>query len=136
MADFTTGSNTLNNPVDWFPLGYTFNSTTDVTTLDLTGAMAALGFTGVTDADLHTTTGDVRAVYLALAEFLYLSYNAQSASEATTSNRLKMTRSRTVDSTNNIRYSTYTIHIQEDGTASGGTSFQAPNFASSGVRAE
>lgn len=92
--------------------------------------------TGVSGTDLAETTGDVRSVYLALAEVLYRAYDAKDNNAGTTSGRLKMTRSRVVDAPNNIRYSTYTIHVREDGTASGGSSYSPPSFTSTGVRAE
>lgn len=133
MANFTNTANTENNPDQWFTSSYGYNATADAITIDLTTALAS---TGVTDADLSETTGDVRSVYLALAEALYLAYDAKDNAAVTTSNRLKMTRSRVVDSSNNIRYSTYTIHVQEDGVSAGGTSYSAPSFFSFGVRAE
>ena len=133
MADFSNTANTGNNPDEWFTSSYAYNDTTDVVSIDLTSALSS---TGVTDADLAETSGDVRSVYLAIAEALFLAYDAKDDASATTSNRLKMTRSQAVDGTNNIRYTTYTIHVQEDGTASGGTSFTAPSFSSTGVRAE
>ena len=138
MADFTTGSDTLNNPQNWFPSVYTYDNINDITTLDLTGALAGLGPSGtvVTDADLHALTGDARAVYLVLADFLYSAYRSKSYSADTSSNRLKMTKSSAVDETNSIRYTTYTIHVQEDGQTVGGTARTAPSFISSGVRAE
>lgn len=133
MADFSNAANTGNNPDQWFTSSYAFSPTTDLISIDLTTAMAA---TGVTDSDLSETQGDVRSVYLALAEALYQAYDAKDNNAATTSGRLKMTRSRVVDDTNNIRYSTYTIHVQEGGNASGGSTYSAPSFTSSGVRAE
>jgi len=125
MADFSLGI-TNNNPSDWLS-PYSYNVTSDGVTIDLTSILTDVG---VTDADLQPNTGDVRSVYLALAEALYKAYDAKDDAAATTSNRLKVTRSRVVDNTNNIRYSTYTIHIQEDGTASNAS------FASTGVRGE
>ena len=133
MADFSNTPNTGNNPDEWFTSSYQYNSVLDALTLDVTAALAS---TGVADADLAETTGDVRSVYLALAEALYQAYDAKDNTPATNSGRLKMTRSQVVDDTNNIRYSTYTIHVQEEGTASGGTSYSAPSFTSTGVRAE
>lgn len=133
MADFSNTANTGNNPDQWFTSSYAFSPTSDLISIDLTTAKAA---TGVTDADLSETQGDVRSVYLALAEALYQAYDAKDNNAATTSGRLKMTRSRVVDDTNNIRYSTYTIHVQEGGIAAGGTAYSAPSFTSSGVRAE
>ena len=133
MADFSNTANTGNNPDQWFTSSYAFNPTTDLISIDLTSAMSA---TGVTDADLSETQGDVRSVYLALAEALYQAYDAKDNNADTTSGRLKMTRSRVVHDTNNIRYSTYIIHVQEGGTASGGSTYSAPSFTSSGVRAE
>jgi len=125
MADFSL-SGTSNNPSDWLN-PYSYNSTSDGVTIDLTSVLSDVG---VTDADLDASTGDVRSVYLAIAEALYKAYDAKDDAAATTSNRLKVTRSRVVDDTNNIRYSTYTIHIQEDGTASNAS------FVSTGVRGE
>tara|TARA_B110000285_G_C15054476_1_gene578792 strand:- start:609 stop:1001 length:393 start_codon:yes stop_codon:yes gene_type:complete len=128
MANFDLGNTaaTVNNPIDWLsPYGY--NATADGVTIDLTSVLSDVG---VADADLQPTTGDVRSVYLALAEALYKAYDAKDDAAATTSNRLKVTRSRVVDDTNNIRYSTYTIHIQEDGVATDAS------FASTGVREE
>ncbi len=132
MADFTTGSDTVNNSENWFtgsnnvPI-YSYTAGTDVLTFDLSPLLSSIG---VGDNDLLATTGDVRSVYLTVAEALFAAYDATDDASATTSNRLKMTRSRAVDSTNNIRYSTYTIHIQEDGTGT------AESFSSTGVRAE
>ena len=125
MADFSIGA-TANNPSDWLA-PYSYNATSDGVTIDLTSILSDVD---VADADLQPNTGDVRSVYLALAEALYKAYDAKDDAAATTSNRLKVTRSRVVDDTNNIRYSTYTIHIQEDGTASNAS------FASTGVRGE
>lgn len=125
MADFSI-SITANNPSDWLA-PYSYNVTSDGVTIDLTSILSDVG---VADADLQPNTGDVRSVYLALAEALYKAYDAKDDAAATTSNRLKVTRSRVVDDTNNIRYSTYTIHVQEDGTASNAS------FASTGVRGE
>ena len=133
MANFSNTSNTGNNPDEWFTSSYQFTPTTDVISLDLTAAMSV---TGVTDNDLSETQGDVRSVYLALAEALWQAYDAKDDNPDTTSGRLKMTRSQVVDSNADIRYSTYTIHVQEGGTASGGTSYSAPSFTSAGVRAE
>lgn len=133
MADFSNAANTGNNPDEWFTPSYKYKPETDTLTLAVTAALAS---TGVTDADLYETYGDVRSVYLALAETLWQAYDAKDNNPDTTSGRLKMTRSRVVDSNANIRYSTYTIHVQEDGTASGGTSYTAPSFSSTGVRAE
>jgi hypothetical protein len=116
-----------NNPLDWLS-GYYFNSGTKVVSLNLLSAYGS--GTGITDADLNATGGDVRGVYLAYAETLYQAYAAKSTAEATNSSRLKVTRSRTIDDTSNIRYSTYMIHIQEDGVATD------ESFASTGVRAE
>ena len=132
MADFTTETNTANNPVDWFTganniPSYNYNTGTDELTFDLTPILASIG---VGDNDLKNTLGDARSVYLAIAETLFAAYDATDGTAATTSNRLKMTRSQAVDSTNNIRYTTYTIHVQEDGTGT------AVSFFSSGVRAE
>ncbi len=132
MADFTTGSDTVNNPENWFTgsnnvPSYSYTAGTDVLTFDLSPLLSSIG---VGDNDLLATTGDVRSVYLTVAEALFAAYDATDDASATTSNRLKMTRSRAVDSTNNIRYSTYTIHIQEDGTGT------AESFSSTGVRAE
>ena len=125
MADFSIGT-TVNNPSDWLsPYGY--NVTSDGVTIDLTSILFSVG---LGDADLQPNTGDVRAVYLALAEALYTAYDAKDNNPDTTSNRLKVTRSRVVDDVNNIRYSTYTIHVQEDGVAS------VPFFVSGGVRGE
>lgn len=125
MANFSLGA-TVNNPIDWLSL-YNYNSTSDGVTIDLTSILSAVG---VTDADLIPATGDVRSVYLALAEALYQAYDAKDNAAETTSNRLKVTRSRVQDKTNNIRYSTYTIHIQEDGVATD------ESFTSTGVRSE
>ena len=134
-ADFSTGSDTDNNPADWFT-GYVFSSNK----ISIPVA-TALSDTGLSTTDVNATQGDVRAVYLALAEALYDAYDAAEGTAATTSNRLKMTKSQAVQdvagtTTGDIRYTTYTIHIQEEGQASGGTSFAAPSFNSSGVRAE
>ena len=133
MANFSNISNTGNNPDEWFTSSYQFTPTTDVISLDLTSAMSV---TGVTDADLSETQGDVRSVYLALAEALWQAYDAKDDNPDTTSGRLKMTRSQVVDSNANIRYSTYTIHVQESGSASGGSSYSAPNFFTTGVAPE
>ena len=134
MADFSTGSDTDNNPADWF-IGYAFGSNK----ISIPVA-TALSDTGLSTTDVNATQGDVRAVYLALAEALYKAYDETYNTEATTSNRLKMTKSQAVQDVagtgTDIRYTTYTIHIQEHGTASGGTSFAAPSFTSTGVRAE
>jgi hypothetical protein len=132
MADFTISSDTLNNPVNWFTgsnnvPSYSYTEGTDVLMFGISPLLSTIG---VGDNDLHATTGDVRSVYLAVAEALFLAYDAKDDASATTSNRLKMTRSQAVDSTNNIRYTTYTIHVQEDGTGT------AESFSSSGVRAE
>lgn len=133
MADFSNTANTGNNPDEWFTSSYVYSPGSDVISIDLSTAMGA---TGVTDADLAETSGDVRSVYLALAEALWQAYDTKASNPDTTSGRLKMTRSRVVDSNANIRYSTYTIHVQENGNASGGTSYSAPSFSSTGVRAE
>jgi hypothetical protein len=133
MADFTISSDTLNNPENWFTSSYVYDDSSKLITIDLTTALTSLSAgtnNGVTEPDLNETTGDVRSVYLALAEALFKAYDAKDDASATTSNRLKMTRSQAVDSTNNIRYTTYTIHVQEDGTGT------AESFSSSGVRAE
>ncbi len=133
MADFSTQTDTANNPIDWFDGSnnralYSYNGNNDQMSLDFTADF--LTSKGIVDNDLYATNGDVRSVYLAIAEALFDSYNAKDDAAATTSNRLKMTRSQAVDSTNNIRYTTYTIHIQEDGTGT------AESFSSTGVRAE
>ena len=132
MADFSIETDTANNPSNWFTgagsiPSYNYNTGTDELTFDLTPLLASIG---VSDNDLKNTLGDVRSVYLAIAETLFAAYDAADDAAATTSNRLKMTRSRAVDSTNNIRYTTYTIHVQEDGTGT------AESFTSTGVRAE
>ena len=132
MADFSIETDTANNPQNWFTgansiPSYNYNTTTDELTFDLTQILSSIG---VIDNDLKNTLGDVRSVYLAIAETLFAAYDAADDTAATTSNRLKMTRSRAVDSTNNIRYTTYTIHVQEDGTGT------AESFTSTGVRAE
>ena len=132
MADFSL-TDTANNPENWLTSDYNYDDTNKLITIDLTDALSSLSTganNGVVDADLHETTGDVRSVYLAVAEALFKAYDAKDNASATTSNRLKMTRSQAVDSTNNIRYTTYTIHVQEDGTGT------AESFSSSGVRAE
>ncbi len=133
MADFSTGTDTANNPADWFDgsndlASYSYDGNNDKISLDFTADF--LTSKGIGDSDLYASNGDVRSVYLAIAEALFDSYNAKDDAPATTSNRLKMTRSQAVDSTNNIRYTTYTIHIQEDGTGT------AESFSSTGVRAE
>ena len=137
MADFTNTANTGNNPDEWLT-GYSYNPTTDVVSIDLS---QALGSTGVTDTDLVSFGGDVRSVYLALAEALFLAYNSKTSSADTTSGRLKMTRSQVVQNVapispdfnstkEDIRYTTYTIHIQEKGEQ------QDSHFTPAGVRAE
>ena len=115
-ADFTINTDTPNNPENWFTgsngvPSYSYTEGTDVLAFDLTNLLSSIG---VVDNDLLATTGDVRSVYLALAEALYQAYDGKDGSDDTTSGRLKMTRSRAVDGTNGIRYSTYTIHVQED----------------------
>jgi len=135
MSDFTN-TGTANNPEDWFTSTYNFSN--NLITLSLADAKTA---TGVTNDDLHETTGDARSVYLAVAEALFDAYDAKDDSADTTSGRLKMTKSQAVQNvagttTEDIRYTTYTIHVQEHGEASGGTSFTAPSFTSTGVRAE
>ena len=138
MADFSL-TNTSNNPSDWFIENYSYDNTgtTDTITIDLTSALTS---TGVVDADLHATTGDVRSVYLAVAEALFKAYDGKDASAATTSGRLKMTKSQSFQNiapsdpdfnqSEDIRYTTYTIHVQEEGTMGN------PYFISTGVRAE
>ena len=133
MADFSKTANTGNNPDEWFSSSYAYIPSTGMISLNTRHVMSS---TGVSGTDLAETTGDVRSVYLALAEVLYRAYDAKDNNAGTTSGRLKMTRSRVVDAPNNIRYSTYTIHVQEDGTASGGSSYSPPSFTSTGVRAE
>ena len=91
---------------------------------------------GVTAADLSETQGDVRSVYLALAEALWQAYDAKDDNPDTTSGRLKMTRSQVVDYNADIRYSTYTIHVQESGTTIGGSEYSAPIFLTAGVAPE
>tara|TARA_R110002153_G_C12920303_1_gene454657 strand:+ start:73 stop:480 length:408 start_codon:yes stop_codon:yes gene_type:complete len=135
MADFTN-TGTANNPQDWFTSAYNFSN--NLITLSLAQAQTD---TGVSNTDLHETTGDARSVYLAVAEALFDAYDAKDDSADTTSGRLKMTKSQAVQNvagttTADIRYTTYTIHVQEHGEASGGTSFTAPSFTSTGVRAE
>ena len=137
MADFTNTANTGNNPDEWLT-NYSYNPTTDVVSIDLSSAHS---ITGVTDTDLDADSGDVRSVYLALAEALFLAYNAKDDSAATTSGRLKMTKSQVVQNIapiapdynstkEDIRYTTYTIHIQEKGEQ------QDSYFTPAGVRAE
>lgn len=137
MADFTNTANTGNNPDEWLT-GYSYNPTTDVVSIDLSTVLSA---TGVTDTDLDADGGDVRSVYLALAEALFVAYNAKTSSAATTSGRLKMTKSQAIQNLNpqlpnfdgtfeDIRYTTYTIHVQESGES--GNAY----FTPSGVRAE
>tara|TARA_R110002050_G_scaffold223855_1_gene359799 strand:+ start:170 stop:583 length:414 start_codon:yes stop_codon:yes gene_type:complete len=137
MADFTNTANTGNNPDEWLT-GYSYEKTTDVVSINLG---SALGATGVTDTDLDADGGDVRSVYLALAEALFVAYNAKDDSAATTSGRLKMTKSQVVQNIapiapdynstkEDIRYTTYTIHIQEKGEQ------QDSYFTPAGVRAE
>ena len=137
MADFTNTANTGNNPDEWLT-NYSYNRTTDVVSI---GISSAQGSTGVVDDDLEPDDGDVRSVYLALAEALFIAYNSKTSSADTTSGRLKMTRSQAVQNIapispdNNstkedIRYTTYTIHIQEKGEQ------QDSYFAPAGVRAE
>ena len=116
----------LNNPEDWF-FGYTYTTGSDVVGIDLTTALAN---TGVTASDLNATSGDVRAVYLALAEALFLAYDAKDGGASTTSSKLNMTRSRVIDHANNNRYSTYIISVQEEGTSID------ESFVSTGVDAE
>ena len=129
MADFSINTDTSNNPQDWFGQPYAFTSSLfqDIITIDVKNAMAA---TGVTADDLSEPQGDVRAVYLALAEALWQAYDAKDDDPSTSSSRLKMLRSHVVDETNNIRHTTYTIHVQEDGAAT------SQSFVSTGVRAE
>ena len=136
MADFTNTADTGNNPDEWLT-GYSYNTTTDVVSINLNTALIA---TGVTDTDLVSFGGDVRSVYLALAEALFIAYDAKDDSAATTSGRLKMTKSQAIQNLNpqinnsdgtyeDIRYTTYTIHVQESGES-------GSYFNSSGVRAE
>tara|TARA_R110001592_G_scaffold11677_2_gene57253 strand:+ start:4824 stop:5237 length:414 start_codon:yes stop_codon:yes gene_type:complete len=137
MADFTNTANTGNNPDEWLT-NYSYNPTTDVVSINFG---SALGATGVTDTDLDADSGDVRSVYLALAEALFIAYDAKDDSAATTSGRLKMTKSQVVQNLaptgsfgdgvhEDIRYTTYTIHVQEQVEQAG------PYFTSAGVRAE
>ena len=120
MADFSNTANTGNNPDEWLT-NYAYNDTTNVVSIDLSSALSP---TGVGDADLKADDGDVRSVYLAVAEALFKAYDAKDDASATTSNRLKMTKSQVVqdlsplNTINNttfedIRYTTYTIHVQE-----------------------
>lgn len=124
MADFSNTANTGNNPDEWLT-NYTYNASTDVVGFDLT---TALPQTGVTDTDLDADSGDVRSVYLAVAEALFQAYNAKDNSASTTSTRLRMTKSQAVQNLapidsdwdavgEDIRYTTYTIHVQEKGEA-------------------
>jgi hypothetical protein len=126
-----------NDPTDWFTSDYGFSANNLTLPIDVSVTVGgtsqnAKANTGITDADLLETTGDVRAVYLALAETLFLAYQAKQDTSTTThgSNRLKMSRSQTIDTTNNKRHTVYTIAIQEDGTPT------AESFASSGVASE
>ena len=137
MADFTNTANTGNNPDEWLT-NYTYTAGTYLVSFSLNDGLTS---TGVLDTDLDADGGDVRSVYLALAEALFVAYNAKDGSADTTSGRLKMTKSQAVQNVagttaEDIRYTTYTIHVQEHGEASGGTSFTAPSFTSTGVRAE
>ena len=120
MADFSNTANTGNNPDEWFS-NYAYNETTNVVSIDLSATFAG---TGVTDADLKADEGDARSVYLAVAEALFKAYDDMDGASSTSSNRLKMTKSQVVqdlppldslDSTTyeHIRYTTYTIHVQE-----------------------
>ncbi len=126
-----------NDPTNWFTSDYNFSSNN--LTLAINNSVTVDGVsqdaksnTGIVDADLNETLGDVRAVYLALAETLFLAYQAKQDTSTTShgSNRLKMSRSQTIDTTNNKRHTVYTIAIQEDGTPT------VESFASSGVATE
>ena len=136
MADFTNTPNTGNNPDEWLT-DYAYNGTTDLVSFNLNDGLTS---TGLLDADLDADSGDVRSVYLAVAEALFAAYNAKDDSAATTSGRLKMTKSQAIQNLNpqvpnftepseDIRYTTYTIHVQESGET-------GSYFTSAGVRAE
>lgn len=135
MGTFNNTSDS-NDPSDWFTTDYSYSN--NVLGLAINNNVTVDGVsqnaksnTGIQDADLLESTGDVRAVYLALAETLYLAYQAKQDTSTTThgSNRLKMSRSQAIDTTNNKRHTVYTIAIQEDGTVGGG-------FSATGVASE
>tara|TARA_B110000858_G_scaffold129662_1_gene147425 strand:+ start:347 stop:757 length:411 start_codon:yes stop_codon:yes gene_type:complete len=136
MADFTQTANTGNNPDEWLT-NYAYNGTTDLVSFNINDGLTS---TGVSDTALDADSGDVRSVYLAVVEALFAAYNAKDDAAATTSGRLRMTKSQAVQNLDpqtpdftlpneDIRYTTYTIHVQESGD--GGSYFN-----SAGVRAE
>lgn len=136
MADFSNTANTGNNPDEWFT-NYAYTAGTDLVSFSLNGALPQ---TGVLDDDLDADSGDVRSVYLAVAEALFQAYDGKDASASTTSTRLRMTKSQAIQNfapiqgnadgvEEDIRYTTYTIHVQEEGETS---SFFVPK----GVKAE
>ena len=135
VAPFSLNPAALTNPSDLFQADYDYdpnNHRTISLSLDWQNSIIGdwLPDHGITDADLDANSGDNRAVYFAILEKLWRLYEMSSYTLAD-SKRFKMTKAVAVDATNNIRYNTYTVHVQEEGYAT-----QPETFYTSGIRAE
>ena len=130
--DFSLTFSTDNNPVDWFGATYSYDNVNKKVAVPLNPLVS-----GLTDADLNGTSGDVRSVFLHLCEAMYKAFTLNNEPQ-NISNRLQMVKTSTLSADNTIRYNTYVIQVQEAVTGTGSITLlsRPATVSSSGVAAE